>query len=40
VEEIAYRLGYIDVDRLRSLAARYVQNDYGQYLIEIADEAR
>jgi glucose-1-phosphate thymidylyltransferase len=39
VEEIAYRLGYIDADQLRALAANYVQNDYGQYLLEIAKEA-
>ncbi len=39
VEEIAYRLGYIDADQLRALAADYVQNDYGQYLLEIAKEA-
>ncbi len=39
VEEIAYRLGYIDADQLRNLAANYVQNDYGQYLLEIAKEA-
>ena len=39
VEEIAYRLGYIDADQLRALAANYVQNDYGQYLLEIAGEA-
>ena len=38
VEEIAYRLGYIDADQLNSLAANYVQNDYGQYLLEIAKE--
>ncbi len=39
VEEIAYRLGYIDADQLGALAANYVQNDYGQYLLEIAREA-
>jgi glucose-1-phosphate thymidylyltransferase len=39
VEEIAYRRGYIDADRLTSLAANYMQNDYGRYLFEIAKEA-
>ncbi len=39
VEEIAYRLGYIDAAQLKSLAANYMQNDYGRYLIEIAKEA-
>ncbi len=40
VEEIAYRLGYIDTDQLRALAANYVQNNYGQYLLEIAGESQ
>lgn len=39
VEEIAFRLGYIDTEQLRSLAADYLKNDYGRYLLEIADEA-
>jgi glucose-1-phosphate thymidylyltransferase len=39
VEEIAYRLGYIDAGQLKALAANYVQNDYGRYLLEIAGEA-
>ncbi len=39
VEEIAYRLGYIDAAQLQSLAANYMQNDYGRYLIEITKEA-
>jgi len=39
VEEIAFRMGYIDVEQLRFLASNYLKNDYGQYLIEIADEA-
>jgi len=38
VEEIAFRLGYIDAAQLRMLAANYLQNDYGRYLLEIADE--
>ncbi len=38
VEEIAFRLGYIDVEQLRLLASNYLKNDYGRYLIEIADE--
>ena len=39
VEEIAFRMGYIDVEQLRFLASKYLKNDYGRYLIEIADEA-
>jgi glucose-1-phosphate thymidylyltransferase len=38
IEEIAYRLGYIDRDRLLSLAAEYSKNDYGRYLADIANE--
>ena len=38
VEEIAYRLGYITKDQLQSLAADLTQNDYGQYLMEIAND--
>ena len=32
-EEIAYRMGYIDADQLRGLAAPLVKNDYGRYLL-------
>jgi len=38
VEEIAFRQGYIDTEQLRRLASDYTQNDYGRYLIDIADE--
>jgi glucose-1-phosphate thymidylyltransferase len=38
IEEIAYRLGYIDRSRLLALAAEYNKNDYGRYLAEIANE--
>jgi glucose-1-phosphate thymidylyltransferase len=38
VEEIAYRLGYISADQLKTLAADMMQNEYGQYLDEIATE--
>jgi glucose-1-phosphate thymidylyltransferase len=40
IEEIAYRLGYIDRDQLVAIAAAYRQNDYGRYLLDIADEHR
>ena len=39
LEEIAFRMGYIDSEQLRRLASNYLQNDYGRYLAEIADEA-
>ena len=35
-EEIAYRLGFIDADQLRRLAAPLAKNQYGQYLLRIA----
>ena len=38
IEEIAYRLGYIDRDRLLALAVEYSKNDYGRYLVEVAHE--
>ena len=39
VEELAYRLGYITADELANLAADMMQNDYGRYLLEIANDA-
>jgi glucose-1-phosphate thymidylyltransferase len=38
VEEIAFRKGYITKDQLQNLAADLSQNDYGQYLMEIAND--
>ena len=38
VEELAYRLGYITADQLANLAQDMVQNEYGQYLLEIAND--
>jgi len=37
VEEIAFRLGFIDVDQLRRLASRCANSEYGRYLTGIAD---
>ena len=39
VEEIAFRLGYIDSRQLKKLAAKYMKNDYGRYLFEIASDS-
>ena len=36
-EEIAFRLGFIDRDRLRALAEPMKKNQYGQYLIRLAN---
>ena len=38
IEEIAYRLGYIDRQQLLALAAGLAKNDYGRYLVEVANE--
>jgi glucose-1-phosphate thymidylyltransferase len=37
-EEIVYRLGYIDADQLRSLAAKIGKSSYGQYLLRMLEE--
>jgi glucose-1-phosphate thymidylyltransferase len=37
IEEIAYRLGYINSDQLKEIAAEMIKNDYGQYLHEISE---
>ena len=38
IEEIAYQRGYIDGDQLKKLAKDMLNNDYGQYLMEILSE--
>jgi glucose-1-phosphate thymidylyltransferase len=38
VEEIAFRLGYIDKYQLQALAQNMTANEYGRYLLEIASE--
>jgi glucose-1-phosphate thymidylyltransferase len=37
IEEVAYRMGFIDADALRAIAKPLVKNDYGKYLMELAD---
>lgn len=37
IEEVAFRRGFIDADQLRSLARPMAGNDYGQYLLRLAD---
>ena len=39
VEEIAYRMGYIDVEQLHRLAKPMKTNEYGKYLVSIAKSA-
>ena len=38
VEEIAYRMKYIDADQLLKLAEPLSKNDYGQYLQRLANQ--
>lgn len=40
VEEIAYRMGYIDAEQVRNLAESLNKNDYGQYLLQVIDGSR
>jgi glucose-1-phosphate thymidylyltransferase len=37
VEEVAYRMGYIDAAQLRALAEPLLKNGYGEYLIRIIE---
>jgi glucose-1-phosphate thymidylyltransferase len=37
IEEVAYRMGFIDADGLRKLAEP-LRNDYGRYLLEVLEE--
>ncbi|NLZ17242.1 MAG: glucose-1-phosphate thymidylyltransferase RfbA [Desulfobulbaceae bacterium] len=38
IEEIAYRLGYIDKAQVERLAASMLKNQYGQYLMGLLDD--
>jgi glucose-1-phosphate thymidylyltransferase len=40
IEEVAYRMGFIDAAQLEAIARRYERNDYGTYLRRVAHEAR
>lgn len=40
VEEIAYRMGYIDADQVHRLAEGLRNNDYGKYLLQVIDGTR
>ena len=35
IEEIAFRLGYIDAEQIKRMAKDMLKNEYGQYLMEI-----
>jgi glucose-1-phosphate thymidylyltransferase len=36
IEEVAYRMGFIDADQVRSLAREY-NNEYGKYLLRLVE---
>jgi glucose-1-phosphate thymidylyltransferase len=38
IEEIAFRLGYIDRAQLKALAQEMSKNEYGQYLMDIVED--
>lgn len=40
IEEIAFRMGYIDAQRLEEFGRSMRNNDYGAYLLEVVREAR
>lgn len=40
IEEIAYDLGYIDLDQLKQLASDMLKNQYGQYLTDFIAEQK
>jgi len=40
IEEIAYRMGYIDKEQLIKLAQSTLKTEYGQYLLSIANERK
>ena len=40
LEDIAYRQGWIDEERMRELAKPMIKNQYGQYLLRVIDEVK
>jgi glucose-1-phosphate thymidylyltransferase len=40
IEEVAYRMGYIDAEQVRRLAEPLGKNGYGQYLLQMIQEER
>jgi glucose-1-phosphate thymidylyltransferase len=38
IEEVAFRMGYIDADRLVTIGQTMAKNAYGQYLLKLATE--
>ena len=40
IEEVAYRMGYIDAEQVRRLAEPLEKNGYGQYLLQMIQDER
>ena len=40
LEDIAYRQGWIDEERMRELAKPMIKNQYGQYMLRVIDEVK
>ncbi len=38
IEEVAYRMGFINKEQLQAVATKFLKNGYGQYLMEIMNE--
>ena len=38
IEEVAFRMGFIDAGKLRALAEPLAKNEYGKYLMQVANE--
>ena len=38
IEEVAFRMGYIDPTQLRRLAGGMMKNDFGRYLLNVVEE--
>lgn len=38
IEEVAYKKGWIDADRLRALAAPLLKSGYGEYLLQLVND--
>jgi glucose-1-phosphate thymidylyltransferase len=40
IEEVAYRMKFINEEQLRKLAAPLLKSGYGQYLLALLDDGR
>ena len=38
IEEVAYRMGYIDAIQLKALSLKYKNNGYGEYIKKIVEQ--